>query len=195
MRLIFILFFIPLAVTASAQKMKFLSGSLKGLKEQGSYNLVFRYDSMTIGTEMSEKAYLAEKKRQWDLKEPGRGSDFVAQWFDARQQLYEPAFIKTFERYSKVKIVDEGAKYTLVVKTTRTEGGWTLGVMAHPGEIDGELWVVEAAGARRAVAKIGFYFFRGKARNGGDFEMTDRIGEAYSLAGEGLGDFLRRKSK
>jgi hypothetical protein len=183
------------AFGSNAQNMKLISGSLKPLKGETSFNIRFRYDSMIVGTDMKERDYLAEKKRLWDQKEAGRGSDFVEMWFEDRDRLYEPAFVASFEKFSKKKLYDENAKYTLILRTTRTEGGWNMGAVRHGGEIDGELWVVETANPKNVVAKVGFYHFMSEIFQGGDFEMTERIAPAYTLAGEGLADFVKRKSR
>lgn len=186
---------LALSLQAEAQKMKLISGSLGPLKGQTSYGIEFTYDSMLIGTGVRERTYLRQKKDEWELKEPGRGSDFVEQWFRDRKRLYEPAFIQKFERYSSLRLDDPAAKYTLIVKTKNTEGGWNAGVVGHPGEITGEMWVVESADKTNILAKISFFEFTGKNSTGGDFEMTQRIKSAYEITGRWLGDFLRRKTK
>jgi hypothetical protein len=184
------------STSALGQKMKLLSGSLKPLKGQKSYDIQFTYDSMTVGgAGMSEKSYLRQKKTDWEMKEPGRGSDFVEKWFADRERLYEPSFIKKFEHYSKLKLEDTAAKYTLLVKTKNTEGGWSAGVVGHPGEISGEMLVVESADKINVIAKILFFEFTGKVSAGGDFDMTQRIRGAYEVTGRWLGDFVRRKTK
>jgi hypothetical protein len=190
--LFFILFII---LSLPAQNIKLRMGSLQGLKGQQSYNILFTYDSMIVGTNTLESSYLAEKKSQWDAKESGKGSEFVEMWFNDRKKRYEPAFIQNFEHYSNTKLGDSTAKYTLIVKTTRTEGGWYIGVASHFGEIDGELWVVESANKDHVIAKILFSKSKGKTQFGNDFEMTIRIKSAYVQAGRWLGDYFRRKSK
>jgi len=187
--------FVIIASTAAAQKRKLISGNLNGLKEQKSYDIKFTYDSMHVGDYIAENQYLAQKSRDWELQEPGKGPAFVTQWFDDRKRRYEPSFIKGFEMYSKVKLSDKNAKYTLIVKTKRMEGGWSAGIMGHPGEIDGELWIVESADQRNEIAKIVFFGVAGKVSYGGDFDMTWRIQSAYEFAGKLLGDFLKRKAK
>jgi hypothetical protein len=191
--LLFLLFI--LSSPAVAQKMKLLSGSLKSLKGQKSYAIKFRYDSMLVGTDTPEKSYLTQKKTLWEMEEPGKGYNFVRMWFDDRLELYQPAFIQSFEKYSRIELGDENAGYTLIVKTTRTEGGWSAGIVNHPGEIDGELWIVESADKTNVIARIGFYKIIGKVFYGGDFEMTGRIQSAYSVAAKGLGTFIRRKTR
>lgn len=180
-----------------AQSVKLLDGSLESLKGQKSYNIIFRYDSMLVGMAdpNPEKVFLLEVKKRWEDREPGRGSDFIQEWFEDRKLLYEPSFIQNFKQYAKVELPDPQAAYTLIVKTKHTEGGWFGGVLAHPGQIDGELWIVESADQSKVVARIAFYKFTGKIQYPGDFEMTTRIQSAYAIAGKGLGDFVKRKSK
>jgi hypothetical protein len=189
--------FLLLIISTStiAQQMKLISGDLTALKGQTSYNIGFSYDSMLIGQGVKEATYLRTKRQDWNAKEPGRGDDFVRFWFIDREEMYEPVFIKNFEKYSKAKLKDKNAKYKLILKTTRTEGGWSAGILNNPGEIDGELWVIESSNPTQILAKIGFYNFVGTKLYGGDFEMTERIKSAYELAGKGLGDFLKRKSR
>jgi hypothetical protein len=181
--------------SASAQKRILLAGSLKGLKEQQSYGLKFNYDSMIVGNDKFEKEYLEEKRRIWEANEPGKGDEFVNQWFDDREVRYEPAFIRSFEKYTNIKLNDKDAKYTMIVKTIRTEGGWDVGVMSIPGDIDAEIWIVESANESNVVAKIGFYGFAGKISHGGDFNMTRRIQSAYESLGKWVIDYLKRKAK
>jgi hypothetical protein len=195
MRTSLFLFFVVLCSSATAQKLKFLSGSMDGLKDQKTYNIKFRYDSMLVGANISEKVYLADKREQWEMKEEGQGSEFVHLWFEDRKELYQPAFIENFEKYAKVKLGDRNAKYTLIVKTKHTEGGWSAGILNCPAIIDGEMWIVDSNNNNDVLAKISFTNFNGSKFYGGDFDMTGRIQSAYVLAGKGLGDFLRRKSR
>jgi hypothetical protein len=185
--ILLILFSFP----ASAQKL--ISGSLKGLKGQKSYGIRFTYDSMIVGEDMPEERYLANKKNDWDSREPGKGDEFVRQWFDHRQSYYEPAFIRKFEEFSELKLKDTDAKYTLIVKTKYIEGGWNIGIGDHPGEVGGEMWIVESANLSHVIARVKFYGLRGNISIGGDFGMTRRIESAYETAGRWLGNFMRKK--
>jgi hypothetical protein len=189
------LLFIFLVLSASASAQKLASGNLNGLKGVTSYTIKFIYDSMVIGDYMPEEKYLAQKKRDWEMKERGKGAAFIDQWFNDRQALYEPAFITNFEKYSDLELDDTNSEYTLIVKTQRTEGGWNIGIQSHPGEIEGEMWIVKSADPSQVIAKITFPKFRGDNASGGDFEMTWRISAAYAVAGRWLGNFIRKKTK
>ena len=173
---------------------KLLSGSIKDLKKQKSYNITFVYDSMRVGRNVQEARFLTDLEDRWKIKDPAKGPELVKKWYTDRKRLYEPAFIKSFNRYAIVDMPDEHAKYTLILKTKRTEGGWNVGVAGHPGLIDGELWVVETADPRNVIAIIGFEELMGKYDSGGDLEMGLRIESAYEFAGRILGNFVRRKS-
>jgi len=193
MKYIVVLFF--LTSPALGQSIKLLSGSVARLRGEKSYDIMFTYDNMLIGNGTTEKEYLKEKRKQWELKEEGYGDEFVKRWFIARKDQYEPVFIASFKKYAKFTIPNPKASYTLIVKTQRTEGGWDGGVIGHPGMIDGEVWIVESANKDNVIARIAFVEIPGNNSNGGDFEMITRIQNAYKIAGKGLGDFLRRKTK
>lgn len=173
---------VVLTRAASAQKREVIYGSLNGLKAQKSYDITFTYDSMFVGMEVPEKRYLEVKRKAWDEKEPGKGDAFVAQWYDARRKLYEPTFIKSFEKFALLKLNDTTARYTMILKTYHTEAGWNLGVADHAGEIGGELWIVESADTNKIVAVISLFECLGTDSSGGDFEMTRRIQSAYASA-------------
>jgi hypothetical protein len=202
-RIAFLLFVI-LPLVTSAQKytghIHVLEGSvkdLKTLKGQTSYNLVYRYDDMIVGNEAPEAAYLAKKKKDQDFKYPGsgNGAKFEKMWFAARKDMYEPTFTRNFPTFAKTKVGDAGAKYTLILKTTRTEGGWDGGVVRKPAEIDLELWIVETADNSKVLVKIEFLNVNGMKSHGSDFEMVERIQDAYLYASKIIGDYFAQKTE
>jgi hypothetical protein len=196
MKKIFFLFILSSHVLSAQQAHypKLLSGSMKDVKKQKSFNITFVYDSMVVGRNVDESHFLADLEERWKIKDPAKGKALAKKWYDDRKRLYEPTFIKSFKRYAIVEMPDEQAQYTLILKTKRTEGGWDVWVTGHSGLIDGELWVVETANPRNVIAVIGFDELMGKYDMGGDFEMGLRIESAYDFAGRVLGDFFRRKS-
>lgn len=204
MKRITFLLFVILPLVTSAQKytghIHVLEGSVKDLKTlegQTSYNLVYRYDDMIVGIEDSEAAYLAKKKQAHELKAPGSGNGekFEKMWFAARKDMYEPTFTRNFPTFAKIKVGDAGAKYTLILKTTRTEGGWNAGVTRKNAEVDVELWIVETADNSKVLAKIEFLNVKGTKSNGNDFEMAERIQDAYLYASKAVGDYFSQKTE
>ncbi|HEY5745084.1 MAG TPA: hypothetical protein VIU12_03315 [Chryseolinea sp.] len=193
MRNIVLIAFLLLPVSVLAQnKVKLLQGSLKPLKEIKSFNIRFVYDSMIIGKDVPEETYLARKKKDWEEKEQGKGEEFYNMWFDYRK-LYAPWFKQSFSLFSTVKLDDADAKYTIVVRTRRTEGGWNLGIVNQAGQVEGEFIVVETADNHKVVAKIRFLASAGPS-TGGDFEMFSRIQNAYQVAGKVLGEYWKEKA-
>lgn len=190
-----IIIFSLVAVAAYGQKRKIVSGSLEGIGVQDAYDLIFDYEGMRVGAEIEEAEYLKTKEADWEAKEEGQGAAFVRRWLEDRKTLYRPAFIVGFQKFYKAKLGDDKAKYTLIIKTMRTEPGWYAGVMGHPAELDGECWVVESENRNNVIARIAFAGFVGKVSYGGDFDMTTRIQSAYEILGNGLGDFIKRKSR
>lgn len=182
-------------MAAYGQKRKIISGSLDGIGVQDAYGLIFEYKGMLVGADIEEAEYIKTKEADWEEKEEGQGVAFVRRWFEDRKTLYRPAFIAGFQKFHKARLGDEQAKYTLIIKTIRTEPGWYAGVLGHPAELDGECWVVESVDHSTVIARIAFADFVGKVSYGGDFEMTTRIQSAYEVLGNGLGDFIKRKSR
>src|SRR5688500_18678173 len=104
-RLIFFIL-LTLSFSTAAQKFKLLSGNLNALKGQSSYDIKFEYDNMIVGANMPENVYLEEKRKTWETREPGKGSEFVKRWYDHRSKRYEPAFTENFEKWGRVKLHD-----------------------------------------------------------------------------------------
>lgn len=190
--ILFIAFLLLSAPVLAQHKVKLVQGSLKPLKEIKSFNIQFVYDSMMVGQNVPEETYLAGKKRDWEAKEPGKGVEFCNMWFDYRK-LYAPWFKQSFSHFSTVKVDDADAKYTIIMRTRRTEGGWNLGIINQAGQVEGEFIVVETADTHKVVAKLRFLASAGPS-TGGDFEMFSRIQNAYQAAGKVLGEYWKEKA-
>lgn len=186
---------ILVSFSSSAQKMKVISGNLQELKSQTSYDIKFTYDTIIIGRGVPEKEYLKAVSERWEAREAGKGAAFVKMWFDDRSLLYEPTFIKNFEKSSKIKLKDKGASYLLLFKTNFIEGGWDAGIEGSNAIIAGELWIVDSNDPSKVKAKITVRDSQGHNNHGGDFEMTNRISSAYAAAGKWLGIYLSKHSK
>ncbi len=192
---IFFPWLLILSLSANAQKMKLVSGSLKGLSSQTSFDIKFTYDSINVGKGVTEKQYVDQLRTRWNEREPAKGDELVNKWYSERQRLYEPAFVKNFEEYGVTKLNDKEAKYTLVLKSKYVEAGWDFGLAGSYAIIAGELWIVPTDNNSKVIAKITFHDSRGTDSNGGDFDMFYRIQSAYEKSGKWLGIYFRKKSK
>jgi hypothetical protein len=184
-----------ISFASSAQRITLIEGDLKALKGQTSFNSQFTYDNMIVGKEMTEKAYIDEKKAKLDEGEPGRGAKWEQSWKDDRVNRFAPQFRELFSKHAGVSAVDEKAPYTLIVKTTRTEPGWNVGVMKRPSFIDAEVWIVESANPKKTIAKVSIMNAAGRAAWGNDYETGARLQESYAKAGKGFGGFIKKQIK
>jgi hypothetical protein len=183
-----------MASRSNAQKVKLEEGDLSPLKSEKSLAFAFKYDSISMGGRghQTESEYVSKKTAEYNKKTPGKGDEWAKAWKDDRETLYEPGFIKEFERYAAIQ-PDPKAKYTLIFKTTYTEPGFNIGMMRRNAEISGEAWLVETANKSHVLAKISVIKSPGGSFFDNDYANDERIATAYSEAGRGLGYFIKGK--
>jgi hypothetical protein len=192
-----------------AQKVKLEEGDLSPLKSEKTLAFAFTYDSMMIGSsghghppgpphpghshgQQTEAEYVAKHTEDYNKKSPGKGDEWAKAWKDDRETLYEPGFIKEFEKYGGLQ-PDPKSKFTLIFKTTNTEPGFNVGFMRHNAEISGVAWIVETANKSHVIAKISVTNSPGGSFFENDYATDERISTAYSEAGRGLGYFIKGK--
>src|SRR5687768_4143165 len=108
------------SASSFAQRIKLIEGDLSALKDLSGFKTEFTYDNMIVGKDLTEKDYIAEKKKNFDEKEAGRGDKWEKAWVDDRKNRFEPQFRELFSKHSEMSTVDEKSPYTLIFKTTRT---------------------------------------------------------------------------
>jgi hypothetical protein len=175
-----------------AQKIDLISGDLTPMKSEKGIDFAFTYDSIMMGKGKTEKEYVATKTADYNKKTPGKGDAWAKAWVEDRETKYQPAFTKTFEEYSSLKMT-AGAKYTLIFKTTFIEPGFNMMVHQEPARISGEAWVVETANKTHVIAKFSVIKAPGRGYFGSEYDTGERITEAYESAGRGLGYYFRGK--
>jgi len=190
------------------QKVKLEEGDLSALKSEKTLAFAFTYDSMLIGSsghghppgpphphshgQQTEAEYVAKHTEEYNKKSPGKGDEWAKAWKDDRETLYEPGFIKEFEKYGGLQ-PDPKSKFTLIFKTTNTEPGFNIGFMRHNAEISGVAWIVETANKSHVIAKISVTNSPGGSFFENDYATDERISTAYSEAGRGTGYFIKGK--
>src|SRR5450631_2873209 len=198
------------ALCGFGQKVKLEDGDLSPLKSEKTMAFAFTYDSMMIGSsghghppgpphppghshaQQTEAEYVAKHTEDYNKKSPGKGDEWAKAWKDDRETLYEPGFIKEFEKYGALQ-PDPKSKYTLIFKTTNTEPGFNVGFMRHNSEISGVAWIVETANKSHVIAKISVTNSPGGSFFENDYATDERISTAYSEAGRGLGYYIKGK--
>ena len=205
-------FVLLISAKANAQKVKLEEGDLSPLKSEKTIGFAFTYDSMFIGSsghghpggpphppgpghshgQQTEAEYVAKHTEDYNKKSPGKGDEWAKAWKDDRETLYEPGFIKEFEKYGGLQ-PDPKSKYTLIFKTTNTEPGFNVGFMRHNAEISGVAWIVETANNSHVIAKISVTNSPGGSFFENDYATDERISSAYGEAGRGLGYYIKGK--
>jgi hypothetical protein len=145
-----------------------------------------------MGKGKTETEYVAKKTEDYNKKTPGKGDAWAKAWKEDRETKYQPAFTKTFEEYSTLKMT-ANAKYTLIFKTTFIEPGFNMMVHQEPARISGQAWVVETANKSHVIAKLLVEKAPGRGYFGSEYDTGERITEAYESAGRGLGYYFRGK--
>jgi hypothetical protein len=179
------------SIGINAQRIKTVDGDFSVLKDQQKINIEFTYDDMKVGKYDKEADYVADKTTTLNKKEPGRGDTWAKAWVNDRKERFEPKFNELFEKTSNMSNSKE-AKYTLIFRTLATEPGFNIGITRKNAEINGEVLLVETANRDKVVAKATLQKAVGRTFGGYDFDTGERIGEAYELAGKGLGKYVKK---
>src|SRR5688572_21710066 len=190
------LFFMLLYVGISgfSQQIDLIEGDLDSLRGQNVINIKFKY-VMAVGEFAKEETYIANKKRELNKKEKGRGDKWAKSWKADRKDRFEPQFRALFIKHSEIAVIDEPAPYTLIFTTTKTEPGSKMGGDDKPAFIDGEATLVETRNPKKVIAKIIIENTPGRDVMGFDYETGARLQEAYAKAGKEIGGFIRKKLK
>ncbi|MFZ6014588.1 MAG: hypothetical protein ACOYXT_29885 [Bacteroidota bacterium] len=176
-----------------AQKIQIIEGDLKLLKGQTVINIETAFDNMLVGAQIPEGTFVATKMEAWEAKEPGKGPAWKAMWFGEQEKNYKNIFGHYLFKESGLTVKENVAPFTLILKTTHMEPGWTIGVMGGVASISGEVWIVDSNDKSNVLVKISFTNIKGLDHSGGDFEMGRRIQGAYLNAGKQIGAFIKRR--
>jgi hypothetical protein len=177
---------------AFAQKFKIKEGSLEAIKGMSEMNLRFDYSQMSVGKFKTEAEYVEKKKGEYNKKEDGKGDKWEKDWIADRTERYAPQFTELFNKSSNNIKVGEypKEKYTLVVKTTKTEPGYNIAISRKNAELSGEILVVETANPGTVVLRMTFEKALGRSFGGYDYDTGFRIQEAYADLGKALGRYM-----
>jgi Skp family chaperone for outer membrane proteins len=195
---LFIALFLMLGLSVNAQKIRVVSGDVAFLNGQTDLKVMYDYEGMKVGKK-TEAAYIKEKVSEYNKKEAGKGDTWLEGWTSARKERYEPKFEElindVLSKKAKVKVAqDVDAKYTLIVKTIRTEPGFNVGVAKMPSFVDFHFMFVETANPSKVLSKIELLNVQGAQAMGFDFDSGTRIAESYAKGGKMLGKYLEEKA-
>jgi len=174
----------------SAQRVKLTDGDVDALRGVKKLNVKYDYSDMTVGKK-PEKEYVDEKTVDYNKKEDGKGDKWAQTWVDDREGRFEPRFEDEFQKQSDIVLGSfPHEKYTLIIKTTRTEPGYNIGITRKSAAVDVEAWIVETANQSHVIAKISAENCPGNTMYGADFDTGERIQDAYGMAGRGIARYI-----
>lgn len=185
------------SMNGHAQKTKLVSGDLNFLKGVKELKIEYVYDGMMIGSK-TEEEYTDSKVKEKNKKEPGSGDTWLTSWNRDKEARFQPKFEELFNEKMEKKGIKadtkaDDAKYTMIVKTTRLEPGFNIGITRQNAEIDVEISFVETSNPSNVLCKITVKKSPGQIYGGMDFDTGTRIAEAYAKCGKVLGAFLVKK--
>ncbi|MEZ5198913.1 MAG: hypothetical protein R2764_21805 [Bacteroidales bacterium] len=178
-----------------AQKVKLASGKLDFLKGETVIKVEYDYSDMGVGKFDKEADYVAQKVKDYNDDEPGRGDKWQEAWVNDRADRYQPKFEELINKYLEeagvvVSAGSQDAKYTMILKTTFTEPGFNVGVARKPALINAEVVFIETGSPDNELAKITVDNSPGGGAFGNDYDAGFRIQEAYAKCGKELAKFL-----
>ncbi len=142
------------ATNVLAQKTKITKGDFKELKGQTEVNVVWDYSEAQARGGSPFAKWKALPEAEWlqkivdkkNEKEAGTGNDWKKRWEAAKPGNFESSFETKMADEWKGTTVKRGlksAKYTLRIKVTYMDPGFSMGVSASDAYLSGIIEVVE----------------------------------------------------
>jgi hypothetical protein len=187
--------FAVLAFNIFAQRVTLVEGDILNLKNLKSVKTRFLYDNLIVGVDVPETDYVEKKKIAWDEKAAGQGDAWKEMWFGDRKKKYEPVFRHFFNIETNINAKDTASQVMLVFRTLRMEPGWSIGLVGSVAIIDADISFVDSSDPARVLARFKLENCKGEDYNGGDFEASRRLRQAYMNAGKLLGYYMKLQIK
>ncbi|MEI6122989.1 MAG: hypothetical protein WCQ95_05105 [Bacteroidota bacterium] len=171
------------------------SGNLLFLKGQTDISVEFVYDGMKV-SEFTEEMYLKQKKLEF--RKPADYETFISKWESERATTYEPAFVKQFNMWcTRLDLVADprqtDTKYTMIVKTVKTEPGFYNGTNGMRRDTYVTLMVnfVATTDTNTILCSVKAEYIVGATDVMADMtNMNLKLGLAYGSAGERISKLI-----
>ncbi|TMM58506.1 hypothetical protein FEE95_03485 [Maribacter algarum] len=197
-KLISVILFMTIVMTAHAQIFKTDLGSLESIYGVERYNIIFEYaENLEIPKYSSEEAFLEMHARKKDKKESGTGETFKNHWFSNREKLFEPKFIQEFNFFNlKEKQVTvarnvSDAEYTMVVRTSLIDIGNSNFFFKKDARLEVTIQIYKSDAPNEILYATEMVDVHSRGASKDDY---DRIMSAYAELGRGLSKHLSRKT-
>ncbi len=186
------------ATVMFSQKAKVQEGNIKNLKGISQYDLVFDYSDVQIPKYDSEEDFLKDEMDKRDEKEPRTGEKFKIDWFDDREEQYEPKFIESFNKSfddGQVKVgMNLGSEYVMKVHTTFLYSGYYAGIVAHNAKLDAIISVYKKDNPSELLYSVKYTKAEGRKRRV-PYDQRDRISESYAKLAKTWAKVILKKAK
>lgn len=137
-----------------AQKTKITKGDFTELKGQTEVNVVWDYSEAQVRGGAPFATWKAAPEAEWlqqivdkkNEKEAGTGDDWKKRWEAAKPNNFESSFETKMAELWEGTLVKRGldnAKYTIRIKVTYMDPGYSMGVSASDAWLSGIIEVVE----------------------------------------------------
>ncbi|MFM1874658.1 MAG: hypothetical protein RL266_395 [Bacteroidota bacterium] len=200
---------------AFAQKTKITKGTFSELKGQTEVNVVWDYSGAQVRGGAPFATWKAQPEADWlkqivdkkNEKEAGTGDDWEKRWQAAKPASFESSFETKMAELWKGALVKRGldkAKYTIRIKVTYMDPGFSMGVSASDAYLSGIIEVVET-GTDNVVSSLTMDQIKGAsaaksipgmavvaAIEGATFEK--RLGESFEKMAKSLYDKVLKKA-
>lgn len=181
-----------------AQKMKVQEGNIKNLKDINQYSLVFDYSDLEIPKFKNEAEFLKDKMEKREKKEAGSGEEFKKNWFNDREERYQPKFIESFNKRFKnneITVTDnDTSNYIMHIHTTKIYPGYNVGIMRHNAEISVTISVYSKANPDKILFKGSYKDVQGAGAMGYDYNSGYRISECYAKSAKIFAKYIQKKA-
>jgi hypothetical protein len=192
--LLFLIAFVGFAATAQ-RSTRAKDADYSFLKGEKKINVIFSYEGMTVGKNKTEETYVEEKVAEKNEKKAGDGDRWRESWENGKLNIYEPMFNKGFdkklEKLGLATSEGDDARLTLIVKTTRMEPGFNIGITKMSAQADYEFIFVETANHDNIVAQI----VMSKVGGSDTYAVSDRVKVCYLGAGRRLAGYIYKALK
>ena len=169
-------------------------GDLKCLKGQEFVNVQFTYHHMTVG-KMTEQAYVDKKVSEYNQKEAGKGDNWFTMWEGDKNSVYPASFCDLMDKHSKVKTSKNEQAYTVEVNTDFFEPGFNIGIAKQNAFISVTIKIYANANPEKVLATVTITKAPGRTVGGNDYQVSDRVSEAYAKAGKEFAKILTKAVK
>lgn len=182
------------------------SGDIKSLDNVTKVNIIYDFKSMVIGAKsvggdghISEVDYITKKSEIIEKDDKGKGEEFKKNWEEGKSKSYQVEFERLFNQYATKDIKMTGANntsdadYNLIVKTTKIEPGYRMGMVKALPYIDAEFIFTDKSG--KELVRLFFKSLLPSAVGAPVWMMSKAIEPSYAKAAKKLVEFIEDTRK